>query len=408
VEGKQVISYDDANKIILEELTKIEKRILEVDLLDSLGRILAEDVFSDTDQPPFDNSAMDGIAIKFRENIRSWKLVGEISAGNFSEYNLDENSCARIMTGGKIPESADSVIPLELFEDSGEKITLLSDVEISKGSHIREKGSDLFVGMKAVGRGVKIRSNHISMLSACGKSKVKVYDKIKIGLLVTGDELVEIDQKPSSDKIRATNLYTLLSAIKEGGHEPINFGLVGDDRDLTEQKVKSALDSDIDFFITTGGVSVGKYDFIKDVLLELGMEEKFWRVNIKPGKPVLFGTFNKNNKTKMIYGLPGNPVSSFVTFNIFVKNNIDKYFNFDNNNKIIAELTLDLKKKDSKRHFSRGILTYDENAGKYYVSDAGSVSSGNMASLSNANCLIIIEENRTFPKNGEMIKCIKI
>lgn len=406
-----MINYSDANKIILEEIFKIEKRTVEVDLLDSLGRILAEDIFSDTDQPPFDNSAMDGIAIKFTGNISSWNLIGEISAGNYEEFNIDDNSCVRIMTGGKVPDSCDTVIPLELYEESNKVITLHSDTKISKGSNLRAKGSDLFIGMKAVKSGIKIKSNHISMLAACGKSKVKVYDKMKIGLLVTGDELVEINQKPTDDKIRATNLYTLLSAINEAGHKAVNFGLVGDDRALTEQKIKSALDSDIDIFLTTGGVSVGKYDFVKDVLSEFGVEEKFWRVNIKPGKPVLFGIYNSeeqnNINTKLVFGLPGNPVSSYVTFNIFVKNNIDKYFGFINK-KIQAELKTNLKKKDNKCHFSRGILEYDMSDGKYYVSDAGSVSSGDMSSLSDANCLIIIQENRTFPKNGEMIECMKI
>ncbi len=403
-----MINYEEANKIILRELSKITKRIIEVDLQDCLGRTLAEDVFSDTDQPPFDNSAMDGIAIKFNENIRSWSLIGEISAGNYEHFELDENSCVRIMTGGKMPSSADTVIPVELLAEYGKRISLLSDVKIKKGTHVRKKGSDLFVGMKSVESGIKIKSNHISMLSACGESKVKVYDKLKIGLLVTGDELVEISEIPLGDKIRASNLYTLLSSVKESGHEALSFGLVGDDRELTEEKIRSALNSDIDIFLTTGGVSVGKYDFVKEILEQLGCETKFWRVNIKPGKPVLFCTFNNDSRSKLVFGLPGNPVSAFVTFNIFVKNNIDKYFNSKENKNIIAELNDDIRKKDRKRHFSRGILTYEPSLARYFVSDAGSVSSGNMASLSKANCLIILKEETSHLRKGEMVECIKI
>lgn len=401
-----MINYGDAIDIINAELSKIEKRTEIVDLLDSLGRILAKDVFSDIDQPPFNNSAMDGIAVKFNSNIKSWAVLGEISAGNFEEYNIDENSCVRIMTGGKIPVNADTVIPIELISDDGDVITLLDDMSIKRNQHIREKASDLHIGMLAIKQDTQIKSNHIPMLATCGVGKVTVYSRLKIGLLVTGDELVEISEKPEGDKIRASNLYTLILAIKEAGHIPVSFGLVGDDRSLTEEKIITALNSDIDIFITTGGVSVGKYDFIKEILQQNDIDEKFWSVNIKPGKPVFFGTYKHNNKHKLVFGLPGNPVSSFVTFLVFVKYTLDKYYNINSNNIVRAELTSDLNKKDGKRHFSRGMLYKKDE--QYFVVDSGSHSSGDMAGLSNANCLIVIKEERISPKKGEKIECIVI
>ncbi len=403
-----MLSYEEACRIIRSECKEMPKRVVELDLPDSLHRVLAEDVLSDTDQPPFDNAAMDGIAIRYDPEVRSWNIIGEIAAGNYSDYALRADSCVRIMTGARIPPDADTVIPVEHVVEDDDRLTLSETATVLKGQHIRRRASDLFVGMEAIAKGVSIRANHISMLAACGKARVKVFERLKIGLLISGDELIEVDEKPHGDKIRATNLYALAAAIREAGHEAVNFGIVGDDRELSESRLSEALKSDIDILVTTGGVSVGKYDYIKELFETLGVETKFWRVNIKPGKPILFGSYERGRHKKLVFGLPGNPVSAFVTFNIFVQRVVNSFVRDEASGRILAELTCDLKKKDSKRHFARGLLRFDERKGRYLVEDAGSASSGNMAGLSNANCLIVIEESRINPRSGEMIECIQI
>jgi len=351
---------------------------------------------------------MDGIAIKYDKSIKNWELIGEISAGNYRDIEINKSQCFRIMTGGKIPQSADTIIPIEHLIESGNIISLNPDNAIKSRQHIRLKGSDIYEGMLALSKNSSIRLQNISMLAACGKSKVKVYQKFKIGIMVTGDELVEVSKKPINDEIRATNYYTILASIESMGHVAIPLGLIKDDINMTEQSVINALKSDIDILITTGGVSVGKYDFLKDIFSEQGIVEEFWRVNIKPGKPIYFGSYQNGNSNKLIIGLPGNPVSTFVTFILFVANNINKYYSNNEYEIVVAELDSDLNKKDKKRHFSRGIIRYDLEDGKYKVTDAGSSSSGNMATLSNSNCLIMIEENEINPKKGEVIKCIMI
>lgn len=408
MEGKSMISYTQANTIIEQSFSLLHKSVEEVDLLDSLNRILAKDVFSDTFQPPFDNSAMDGIAIKYDDNIREWELIGEISAGNYKELNINSNQCFRIMTGGKVPKSADTVIPIEHLIEDDNSIKFNNEFNLKNGQNIRKRGSDLYEGMLAISKGTKINPQNISMLAACGIAKVKVYSKLTIGVMVTGDELIEVHEPLKEDKIRATNYYALQAAITDLGHTPIPLGIIKDDRELTEQSIKKALNSNIDILLTTGGVSVGKYDYLKDIFKIQNVKEQFWRTNIKPGKPMYFGTHNTETKNKLIFGLPGNPVSTFVTFIIYVAENINKLYNSQNSTSITAILKDDLKKKDNKRHFSRGIITYNTDDNEYYVKDTGSASSGNMASLSNANCLMIIDENRLNPKKNERISCIKI
>lgn len=403
-----MLSYNEAFAIIENEFAQINLQTESVTLMESINRALAEDIISDIDQPPFDNTAMDGIAIKYNPEISSWKIIGEISAGNYQDIDINENNCVRIMTGGKIPPNADTVIPVEDLNENGDTTTLKDGSRLQKGQHLRYKGENLALGEIAVPKNTLIKPHNIGMIAGCGKSEVKVYKKFKIGVLGTGDELVNIEEKPPENKIRATNIYTLLTEIQNINQTPVSFGLIGDDRNKLENKIEEILNSDIDILLTSGGVSVGKYDYLKEVLEEKGMETKFWRSYIKPGKPLLFGTFEKNSRKIIIFGLPGNPVSSYVTFLIYVKANIEKALKIPGFEYVVAELDSDLRKRDAKRHFTRGIIRYSKERESYIVEKSGLNSSGNIAGMSYANCLIIIPEERTNPKKGEKIECIKI
>ena len=399
-----MISYEEALHILLAEtLRNTKKEIIEVSLLDSVNCILAEDVFSDTDLPSFTNSSMDGFAIIYSD-ASEWKITGEISAGNFQHFTIDTASAVRIMTGGKIPQKADTVIPLEdVIEQSG-AISLRNNCKVKQGQFIRLAGEDLHKNSIALPRDVCIQPQHIALLATCGKAKVKIYKPLTIGVFSTGDELIEIETIPVADKIRATNIYTILAAIKNLNMHAINVGFTKDDKQLIRQKVETSLQTEIDILITTGGVSVGKYDYLKEVFTELGIEILFDKVNIRPGKPCVFGRYEKNGNVKYVFGLPGNPVSSFATFTIFVKLFIQHWFNQKSEKTITAILQSGITKSDTKRHFVRG--TISNLNGAYEVIVQGKQSSGNLAGLGLSNCLIVMKEDRNILSKGDLVECI--
>ncbi len=400
-----MINYNKALEIIKNEFENLTLHTEEVNILDSINRILAEDIIADVDLPPFDNSAMDGYAIKFSERNK-WNIIGEISAGNYSSIRLLENDAVLITTGSKIPNDGDTVIPIEYLDVDKNILQLKPDAFYKKGMNIRTKGNDLRKGQVAVNRFSKIDPKVIAALASCGKEKVKVFKKLTAAILATGDELIPINKNPSEDKLRVSNTYSLCAAIKEINHSPVDLGFTKDDKEIIKQKIKTALEMNIDLFITTGGVSVGKYDFLKELFKEAGIKEKFWKVNIKPGKPIYFGVYEKDNKKILVFGLPGNPVSALVNFYIFIKLALDHILNQKQINIIKAVLQNDLNKKDGKRHFSRGILC-NEN-GEWKVTSTFSQSSGNLVEMSRANCLIEIEEEKINPVKGEKVKCILI
>jgi len=403
-----MLCFKEAIKLIEGEFLQLTKNIIEVNLSDSTGLTLAEDIYADVNIPAFNNSSMDGYAINYSGDEKSWNITGEISAGNFKDYTLDVNSAIRIMTGGKIPTNTNAVVPIEDVIEDGSMLLLREGIEIKQNQNIRYKGEGLRSGLSAITRNTVLKAQNIALAGACGKTKLKVYRKLTIGVLVTGDELVDITADQGEDKVRATNLYSLLAGIKEINMNSINLGVVKDDKDLLMSSISSALNSDLDILITSGGVSVGKYDYLKDIFKESGVECNFWRVNVKPGKPLFFGKYVKGNKTKLIFGLPGNPVSSFVSFTLFIKPTVLKFYGHEDFNSHIAMLETPIKKEDSKRHFIRGKLKSDAASNRYFVSVPGSQSSGNLAGLSNSNCLIVIPEEMTNPAKGEEVECIMI
>ncbi len=403
-----MISYQEANNIILKEFSSFKSQTKEVDLLDSLNYVLAEDIHSDINFPAFDNSAMDGFAIIYSEKVKEWQSIGEISAGNYKEFNLTETATVQIMTGGKIPGNCTAVIPVEDVVIEGNSIKLKEDAKLKEGQNIRILGEDLLSGNIVLEKNTVMNPQIISAAAACGKSKINVYEKLKIGVLATGDELIDINEIPTGDKIRATNLYSLLSAINQINMTPVNLGFANDEKENLESKIKSALESDINILLTTGGVSVGKYDFVKEIFESLSVQIKFWKVNIKPGKPLLFGMYHKDDNPVFVFGLPGNPVSSLVNFKIFVEKNINKLFSIEQGDTLKAILLSDISKRDSKRHFVRGRYKYDISQGKHAVEKVGSQSSGNLVGMSKANCLIIFEEEKRNLEKGEVIECIMI
>ncbi|MCU7490316.1 MAG: molybdopterin molybdotransferase MoeA [Ignavibacteria bacterium] len=401
-----MISFSQANEIIYNTLKTLQLRTEYVSLSDAQGRTLAEDVISDVDLPPFNSSAMDGFAVKFDPGIRNWSIKGEIAAGNFSQISADRVSALAVMTGARLPGGFDTVIPVEDVFIREQNVILNTNARLTLGMNVSKRGQDLLKGQVAVSKNSFLKAPQIAALASCGKVEVKVLERLKIGVLATGDELIDAAHVPAGDKIRASNLYSILSAVKEMGMIPVNFGIAKDQKDEIKSIVSNALDN-CDVLVTTGGVSVGKYDFVGEVLSQLGIKTLFHKINIKPGKPVLFGLRENGPAVQPVFGLPGNPVSSLVTFYLLVKTNVMKCFGSREIPLIKASLKNDIKKTDSKRHFIRGYVSKDEN-GTLSVSSVGLQSSGNLVQMSMSNCLITIEEGRTNPLKGEEVECIMI
>jgi len=292
-----------------------EVRVLtseRVGMMDSLGRILAEDVLSDIDMPPFNKSAVDGFACRKADLHRDLEIIETIPAGKTPEYSITEGSCSRIMTGSMLPEGADCVI---MVEDTKE----LSDDTIrfagqKTGVNICYRAEDIRKGDKVLESGTLIHPGQIAVLASVGCVNPVVYRQPVVAVLSTGDELVEPDQVPKPSQIRNSNATQLTAQIEAMNAIPLYFGIVPDDEEKTRSAIEEAF-AEADMVLLTGGVSMGDFDFIPGILQEQKVEILFNRIAVQPGKPTVFG----HREDKYVFGLPGNPVSSFVQFEMLVK-----------------------------------------------------------------------------------------
>ena len=396
-----MIDIDNALKIIIKNT---EKLVLEKkDILCCLNKVLAEDIYSKDNLPPFDKSAMDGYAIKSgetknydEEKVIEFEIRGLIKAGDYCEEELKSGQAFKIMTGAPLPKGADAVIEIEKVEVEG-NILKVSQV-VSENNNVIKLGEEIRVGALALNRGSNIRPVEIGLLASLGYSSVNVYKSPTIALIITGDELVGIDSKLQKGKIRNANEYSLKALIKNLEADCLSLGVVSDDKDKLKEKVKHALEKS-DIVITSGGASVGDYDFVDDVLKEIGADVKFNSVALKPGKPVTFATYKK----KLFFSLPGNPSSLITTFEEFVKPAIEKMMGKEIENKkefpvILAE---DFKAQVGRRKYVYAEIK--ENNRKHYAYKVGSQCSNHLMTMSKANGIIIIPEERGNVKAGEVL-----
>ena len=320
-----MIKFEEALKIVLENTKKLPYE--KISITQALNRVLAEDIIADRDQPPADNSGMDGFAVKYEdikgateENPAVLELVGEAKAGG-EPPKVEKGKAAAIYTGGLIPEGADTVVQKELTKVEDNKVFIFQ--ELKKGANIRKQGEDYKKGDVLLKRGTKIREAEIGILASVNKATVYVYQRPKVGILTTGDEILDIGEPITSpSQIRTSNTYALYTQVLAAGGEPIILGFAKDNPEDLKEKLRNAITCDI--LMTTGGVSVGEYDLVKDfVCTELGVEILFWKVAQKPGKPLAFGVWGEN-KRKLFFGIPGNPVAAMFVTESYVKPAIRK------------------------------------------------------------------------------------
>jgi len=367
----------------------------------ALGSVLATDIVARENVPSFDNSSMDGFAVRAEDVAETpaiLTLTGEIAAGAVPDVPVRPASAMRIMTGAKIPEGCTAVVQREwtaMADDA--HVNVLHTVK--QGHNIRKAGGDIQSGSRVLERGRKIRPQEIGVLASLGERFVNVYRIPAVALLTTGSEIVDIGDRLTEGKIYDSNRYALAALVAQCGCEAETLGRVDDDPVKLREKILAGLRADV--LITSGGVSAGNYDLVIDVLKECGVEIKFWKVNIKPGMPLVFGM----HESTAIFGLPGNPVSSVVTFLEFVRPALSLMMGeteFSPPLRLHALLEEEIKKSDGKRHFVRGIMKNHNNS--LVVRTTGSQLSNVLTSLTRANCLIVLPETKEHFSIGEQVE----
>jgi len=318
-----VVSFDEALKIVLEHTAGIATPATETrSLLACSGRVLAKAVAADRDQPPFDRSTRDGFAVKGTDTAASGELavVGQVRAGErWQGAALEQGVAIEIMTGAPMPPGADAVLMVEHVERSGDSIRLASGKKIQPGENVVAQGSEARAGATVLPAGTVIEGAEIALAASCGASTLTVYRMPRVAIVATGDELVELDTVPDAQQIRNSNSYGLAALVARAGGEPVRLPIAPDSRSELEQTIHQARTADL--MLLSGGVSMGKYDLVEEVLQSLGAEFFFTGVHMQPGKPVVFGRLPATSElpAQFFFGLPGNPISTQVTFHCFVE-----------------------------------------------------------------------------------------
>ncbi len=376
-----MVSIEEARCIIFENTNLLPTE--EIPLLKGLGRVCGEDFHAPFDFPAFDNSAMDGYAFSskdLRGNLLP--LTGFVGAGTAMVDRVAPGKAVKIMTGAPIPPGCDTVVPVEEAEETSEGICIKGNIKA--GSHIRKRGHDVQSGTRIIAAGTLLRPQEIAMLASCGMTSVRVFRKPKIGVLATGDELLEPGEPLSPGKIVNSNSSGIAAQVLDAGGEPLMLGIARDEEDATRKAILAGLEADI--LITTGGVSVGDRDRVKEAIAALGGKIGFWKVNMKPGKPLAFAVLHG----KPIFALPGNPVAAMVSFELFVRPAILRMTGHAGIFRpvVSAELTEPVNNKGDRPHLIR--IFVEMRDGRYFACTTGSQCSARLSSLTEGNGLTTV------------------
>ena len=395
-----MISVEKALKTILVNFRPLG--LEKINILEARKRVIGEDIFAPHNIPSADNSAMDGYAVRHidtkgatKDKPLQLKIIEDIPAGKIALKKIKKGEAARIMTGAVIPEGADSVIRQEDTKKNGKTVIIYTSA--IKGQNIRFAGEDVRKGELVVNRGSALRPADIGMLAALGKAFISVYQKPRVAIMSTGDELVDIETTPPLGKIINSNSYSLAAQVLECGGIPIMMGISKDKKLDLQEKFKTALHADV--IISSGGVSVGDFDFVKNVMGEIGNAMHFWQVAMRPGKPLAFGAI----ESVPLFGLPGNPVSAMVSFEQFVRPSLLK---MQGHKKIFrqtakAVCAQEIRKSAGFKHFIRATVKKEKD--QYIASVTGDQGSGILKSMVIANALIVMGENETRIKKGAQV-----
>ncbi|KAF0207359.1 MAG: molybdopterin [Actinobacteria bacterium] len=402
-----MISVEEARRRVLERIVALDAE--RVGAIDSLGRVLAADIVSDIDVAPFDNSAMDGYAVRVADVAGAsedtpvrLRVVEHVAAGAFPEVPIGAGEATRIMTGAPVPEGAEAVIMVEHTAEEGDGAVAVIMTSARDGENIRRKAEDVRSGETVLTAGEIVGSAAVGLMAAVGCAEPLVHRRPRVAIVATGDELVAIDEYPGPGKIRNSNSYTLAAQVIDAGGEPFILEVARDTVVHTRAILSQA--PDYDLMVSTGGVSMGDYDVVRDVLEEIG-DMDFWKVAMRPGAPQTHGTIGGTP----FFGLPGNPTSTMVGFELFVRPVVLKMQGHTALDRPHHPVVLghDVKKKADRRYFLRAV-TERMPDGTYVASLAGAQSSAMLTSMHRANCLLVLPEGETFFPAGSMAACIRL
>jgi molybdopterin molybdotransferase len=400
------LSAADAARRILDDVRR--QPALRIPLDDALGSVLAEDVVSPLDIPAWTNSAMDGYAVR-GQDVRGatearpvrLRVIEHLPAGHFPTRPIGPGECARIFTGAPLPEGSDSVIRQEDTDGGADTVTIVKDRDV--GVNIRHAGEDIRKGSTVLTGGTELGPAHLGVLASLAVAHPLVYRRPRVAILGSGDEIVDIDQPEqilSGRKIASSNTHTLVALVREAGGEPINLGIAADTPESLRKHLARALDCDL--LVTTAGISVGEHDYVRSVLEELGAELRFWKLRMRPGAPVGFGLLSG----MPWIGLPGNPVSTMVTFELFVRPAIRKMMGhaLPFRRTVPVSVTEPISLKPRLQHFLRGIV----NQGKQGLEArlTGPQGSGILTSMTLANALLVIPEGQFETSVGASVQAV--
>jgi len=388
--GTPLITPEEATGLILGHAAFLGTE--SVALFDAPGRVLAEDIVSTVDIPPFDNSAMDGYAVAAaatrgasKDTPAALPVTSETRAGDARGSLAGPGSAMRIMTGAPIPAGCDAVVQVE--DTSEENGTVFIRIPARPGDHIRRAGEDIRTGSLVLRRGRRLTPADTGLLSSLNRTEALVGRRPVVGIIPTGDEIVDPGEPIREGQIRNSNAYTLHGEVMKCGGVPRYLGIARDDRDQTRRIFEEAAGCDV--IITTGGVPMGKYDFVIEALRDMGISIVFEKVRMKPGKPCVFGTLG----ARLFFGLPGNPVSTMVSFYQFVRPALLAMMGATLLRKPLVSALLEepVSKKKGRVHYVRGFFSLKNGA--FRVTTTGAQGSGILRSMSDANCLIILPED---------------
>lgn len=397
----------EACDAILREITPLPA--VEVPIEDALGRVLAETVLSPLALPPWDNASMDGYALRAEDiaganaaEPATLRVVGTIAAGALPERIVGRGEAIRIMTGAPVPRGVDTVVRVEDSDGGETSVRIASDRDA--GRNIRRRGEDVVAGAPVASRGEELRPGHLGFLASVGRSSVSVVRRPRVAVLASGDELVEIerfDEVMAGRRIVSSNSYSLAAAVRAAGADVIALGVVGDDPDTLRTRIA---DCDCDLLITTGGVSVGAFDHTRRVITDLGGEgaHRFWRVRIRPGAPIGFGVV----RGTPWLGLPGNPVSALVTFELFARPAIRRLAGQASVHRRPVEVRVaePISLSAPLTHFLRAVVTAGPQG--FSARLTGPQGSGLMSSMARANALLIVPSDRQQVASGEVVDAL--
>jgi molybdopterin molybdotransferase len=395
------VSIDEALRLVLDSVRPLGSE--SVPIMEAANRVLCEDIVADTMVPPLDDSGMDGYALiaedtrgASREHPVRLQVIGEVQAGALSTgKEVAKGTAIRIMTGAPIPRGADAVIQVEDTQEDSGFVSVLR--ETAQFENYRYAGESIKIGDEVLFKGDRLTPSKVGILASLNYDKARVYRQPTVSIVSTGNELADIGEEIRFGQIRNVNAYTLYAEVEKYGGLPRYLGIVKDTMEDTKGIFLKALESDV--VISTGGVSMGKYDFVKDIFSNLGIDIRFEWVKVKPGRPCTFG----KKGDKLVFGLPGNPVSSLTSFIQFVRPAILRLMGATRIRKPVVNAILeeDIKKQPGKVFLLRGRFTIRNN--DFYVSTTGNQRSSVLRSMSDANCLIVLSEDTARVKAGERV-----